>query len=222
MVPPVLRSSLSPTPICQRKKEIPENLLNELDLNFEVSANDTKKPSFFSQTDLNDLIRDLELSKEKSEVLASRLKNKSLLMPGVKISIYRNRHKMFATYYSKKDNICYCNDIRGLFEEFGEPYNPNDWRLFIDSSKLSLKAVLLHQGNTKPSIPLAHAVGLKESYESMSKLLYLINYEDHQWKICSDLKVVAMLTGLQQGYTKYMCFLCKWNSRARNEHYVQV
>lgn len=52
-------------------------------------------------------------------------------------------------------------------------------------------------------------------------LLNLINYKQHSWKICSDLKVVAMLTGLQQGYTKYMCFLCKWDSRARKEHYVQ-
>jgi len=29
------------------------------------------------------------------------------------------------------------------------------WRLFIDSPKISLKAVLLFNGNTFPSIPLA-------------------------------------------------------------------
>jgi len=29
-------------------------------------------------------------------------------------------------------------------------------------------------------------------------------------KLCGDLKVIALLTGLQQGYTKYMCFLCEW------------
>ena len=29
-----------------------------------------------------------------------------------------------------------------------------------------------------------------------------------------------MLTGLQQGYTKFCCFLCLWDSRARTEHYV--
>ena len=30
-----------------------------------------------------------------------------------------------------------------------------------------------------------------------------------------------MLTGLQQGYTKFCCFLCLWDSRARTEHYVR-
>lgn len=111
--------------------------------------------------------------------------------------------------------------VTGLFVEFGVTYDPNEWRLFIDGSKLSLKAVLLHQGNRKPSVPLVHAVNTKESYESMATLLDLISYKDHEWKICADLKVVAMVTGLQQGYTKYCCFLCKWDSRARNYHYVK-
>lgn len=91
--------------------------------------------------------------------------------------------------------------------------------MFIDSSKLSLKAVLLHIGNGKPSIPIAHAVNTKETYDTMVKLLKCIKYEEHDWKICSDLKVVAMLCGLQGGYTKYCCFLCKWDSRACEHHY---
>ncbi|KDR15746.1 hypothetical protein L798_10289, partial [Zootermopsis nevadensis] len=30
---------------------------------------------------------------------------------------------------------------------------------------------------------------------------------------------VAIILGLQMGYTKYCCFLCEWDSRARNIHY---
>ena len=30
-----------------------------------------------------------------------------------------------------------------------------------------------------------------------------------------------MLTGLQPVYTKFCCFLCLWDSRARTEHYVR-
>jgi len=93
------------------------------------------------------------------------------LTSDVKITYYRARHKPFAKYYLKKDNVCYCHDTTGLFKEFGEIYDPTEWRLFIDSSKLSLKAVLLHQGNDKPSISVAHIVNTKESYESMSTLL---------------------------------------------------
>lgn len=44
---------------------------------------------------------------------------------------------------------------------------------------------------------------------------------DYQWLICSDLKVVAILNGLQSGYTKFMCFLCKWDSREKCKHYTR-
>ena len=32
---------------------------------------------------------------------------------------------------------------------------------------------------------------------------------------------MALLRGLQLGYTKYCCFLCLWDSRARNKHYIE-
>ena len=53
---------------------------------------------------------------------------------------------------------------------------------------------------------MAHAANMKESYISMSILLGLIKHKEHNWKICSDLKVVAVLTDFQQGCTKYCCF----------------
>lgn len=46
------------------------------------------------------------------------------------------------------------------------------------------------------------------------KLLRCINYNQHQWQLCGDLMVVALLLGLQTGYTKYCCFLCERDSRA--------
>ena len=47
-----------------------------------------------------------------------------------------------------------------------------------------------------------------------------IKYNVHKWHVCADFKVIAMPTGLQPGYTKFCCFLCLWDSRARTEHYV--
>jgi hypothetical protein len=47
-------------------------------------------------------------------------------------------------------------------EILGYEYNPDQWRLFIDSSKVSLKVVLLHNGNRFPSIPLARAANMNE------------------------------------------------------------
>ena len=38
-----------------------------------------------------------------------------------------------------------------------------------------------------------------------------LQYTRHQWSICSDLKVVALLLGMQGVYTKNLCFLCLWD-----------
>ena len=48
------------------------------------------------------------------------------------------------------------------------------WSLFVDSSARSLKAVLLHNGNKYPSIPIAHSVHLKEGCENLKHLLRLV------------------------------------------------
>ena len=45
----------------------------------------------------------------------------------------------------------------------GISYIPNEWRLFIDSSKKSIKAVLLYNGNTIGYIPLGYSVNMNES-----------------------------------------------------------
>ncbi|XP_053968164.1 uncharacterized protein LOC128869618 [Anastrepha ludens] len=103
--------------------------------------------------------------------------------------------------------------------ELGREHEPCEWRLFIDASKDSLKAVLLFNGNLYPSVPVAHAAKMKETYENMKVLLDCINYSNYKWQICADLKVVAIVLGLQTGYTKFCCFLCEWDSRARDKHY---
>ena len=33
--------------------------------------------------------------------------------------------------------------------------------------------------------------------------------------------MVIFLLGQQSGYTKYPCFLCMWDSRAKNEHWIR-
>jgi hypothetical protein len=55
---------------------------------------------------------------------------------------------------------------------------------------------------------------MKEEYKVFSLVLKKINYQEHEWVICVDLKMVNFLFGQQSGYTKYPCFLCLWESRA--------
>jgi len=91
-------------------------------------------------------------------------------------------------------------------EVIGHEYNPDQWRLFIDLSKVNLKVVLLHKGNRFPSVPLAHAANMKGSYESMTLLLEKIKYDEFKWKLCGNLKVVAMLLGMHLGIHKILLF----------------
>lgn len=174
----------------------------------------------FSQGELNDLIRDLYLSKKSAELLASRLKEKRCLQPDVSITSYRTRERDILPYFTEENDIVYCKNIPGLLNLMGLPvYRPEDWRLFIDSSKRSLKCVLLHNGNKLASIPIGHSTKLKEEYENIKLVLEKISYVQHQWSVCVDLKMVNFLLGQQGGYTKYPCFLCLWDSRAKSEHF---
>ncbi|GBO02165.1 hypothetical protein AVEN_171773-1 [Araneus ventricosus] len=116
-------------------------------------------------------------------------------------------------------DVIFCNDVDSLFKALGQQHNPQEWRLLIDSSQVSLKAVLLHNGNKHPLIPVGYAVRMKEN--TLKYMLYSIEYSKHSWHICADLKVIAVLVGLQAGYTKFCCFLCQWDSRDRKKHYIK-
>ena len=129
-------------------------------------------------------------------------------------------HEEFKDFFSQEDGVVFCNDVCSVMEFSGHEYGPEQWRLFIDSSKVSFKVVLLHNGSRFLSAPLAHAANMKEIYESMKLLLGKIKYDEFKWKLYGDLKVVALLLGMQLGYTKYYCFLCDWNSRDKKNHYV--
>lgn len=74
-------------------------------------------------------------------------------------------------------------------------YDSNDWRLFIDSSKRSLKCVLLHNGNELASLPIAHSTKIKEEYPRISLVMEKIKYIEHNWVICVDLKMLNFLLG---------------------------
>ena len=207
--------------------EVPESFSLDFDESREASASEitdsflstelhfgessSQEPHLITQDELNNLVRDLELPISKAELLSSRLQQWNLLASNTKISIFRDRRKDFIQYFSKEGNTVVCKNVVELMASLGISYEPDKWRLFVDLSKVSLKAVLLYNGNVLPVIPLANAFYTKETYENLKQLLNCLHFRNHIWQIRGDLKITALLVGLQTGYTKYCFFLCEWD-----------
>ncbi|GBL92881.1 hypothetical protein AVEN_54548-1 [Araneus ventricosus] len=179
-------------------------------------------PQPFSQCQLNDLIKDLGLSKDGAELLESRLKNKSLLTPRTLFSGTGTERRNSRSFSPKREISFFVNDVQGLMKSFDIEYDPSEWRIFIGSSKTSLKTVSLQNGNSFASLPLGHSVHLEENYNDLSVIPEKINYQEYRWMICGDFKMLTMLLGQQAGYTKYPCLLYLSDSPARDLHWTKT
>ena len=93
----------------------------------------------------------------------SRLKGWNLLRQDTKFCFYRGRHEEFKDCFFLEDGVVFCNDVCSVMEVLGHEYNRDQWRLFSDSSKVSLKVAPLHSANRFPSVTSAHAANMKES-----------------------------------------------------------
>jgi len=111
---------------------------------------------------VKDLVRNFELPTTKVQLIGSRLRQWKLLEKDVKVSFYRKSHSSISKYFSIDGDMLYCKDVCELMEELELQHVPELW-FFIDSSKVSLKAILLHNGKKRPSIPPARAVRMKET-----------------------------------------------------------
>ena len=189
-----------------------------------TSYNAKNEKGQLTQEKVNDLIRDLGLSKNGAEYLASWLKQNTDEAAKIEVSHYRDRDKEYCDYYAYDEefSLVYCKDIVGLMNRFEHGcYKPNEWRLFIDSSKRSLKAVLLHNTNVYAAIPIGYSVIRDENYCNMEVILNRIKYSDHKWLLCGDLKILTILLGQQSGFTKYPCYLCEWDSWDGKNHNIK-
>jgi len=153
--------------------------------------------------------------------LGSRLRGWNLLQKDTKLCFFRNRQEEFQDFYSEENDLDYCNNICAGMDVLDHEHKTTEWRLFVDSSKSSLKAVLLHNDNKFPSVPLAYATNMKETYGNLKILLEKNQYDKYCWTICCDLKVIALLMDLQLGYTKFCGLLCERDSRDKKNHYTK-
>ena len=127
-IAPVPHSDQLPVPISIRSQDpvsADESATDENDITIDdyvLNSNlEEKKPYYPIQKDLNDLIRNLDLTKSKAELLTSRLKQWNLLDDSVQITEQRERHQSFSSFFTMQNAICFCNNVSGLFYSIGIP-----------------------------------------------------------------------------------------------------
>ena len=69
--------------------------------------------------------------------------------------------------------------MQGLIETFVISNKAEDWKLFIDAFKTSMKALLHYNGPYVPSVPFGHSMEISATYENIKMLLKLIKYHQH-------------------------------------------
>ena len=81
-------------------------------------ADDQDQPIPLTQGELNDLTRDLNLSKESAQLLVSRLWEKRLLAPTTTFYWYRQREAEFTKFFTHDEaySLVYCHNIADLTE----------------------------------------------------------------------------------------------------------
>jgi hypothetical protein len=176
----------------------------------------------FTQSELNYLIRELQLNKETVNYSVQGCAKRACWHPGLNFLGTGIARKNFENIMHRKINLYFVR----IFVIFCISCERENMILapsaYLSTSKRSLKDVLLHKSNVLASIPFANSTKLSESYETLKLVLEKIKYHEHEWLICGDLKVIGLLLGLQRGYTKCPCFLCQWDSRARDKLWETV
>jgi hypothetical protein len=88
---------------------------------------DSYEPHKITEIELNDLIRDLELPKNKAELLASRLQQWNLLDHAVKVTVFYTQNKVFEKFHGTEDDFTVCKDADGLLAAMSMRHVPEEW-----------------------------------------------------------------------------------------------
>lgn len=126
-------------------------------------------------------MRNLSISKLLAELLARRLQGWNLSTKVFKCDTGKTSSRC-PHVFSEDSELVYGNYVEGLLQELGCTHKPEGWKRFVDSSKFSLKAVLLHNGNIHPPLPTAHSVHMKETYENKDLILKYMSYSKYGLK----------------------------------------
>jgi hypothetical protein len=109
-------------------------------------------------------------------------------------------------FFPQEGSLVYCNNVDSRMEAFIQQYDPNDWILFIDSWKMGFGAVMVHNRNAYPAVPIRCAIHMKELYENVHLPVQHRQCDKYSCHLCGVTKVATLLVRLQVGDIKF-CFI---------------
>jgi hypothetical protein len=86
--------------------------------------------------------------KKHAELLGSRLKGWNFSTKILKMCFFPNLQNEFKEFFSQENDLVFGNDVCSVIEALRHQHDPNEWHLFTDSSKVSIKAVLHNRNNS--------------------------------------------------------------------------
>lgn len=142
---------------------------------------DNFNPQRFSKSELNDLVRDLNLCKESSQLLGSRFQARIF---------WHQKNIFYGTDTEKKNYFLYSHgkvDFYWLIQEEPRSHCLMEMHMspFLGSCSSNESSFLEHENIVK-NIP----------------------YEAHKWRICGDFKVIRILLDQQARYAKKCLAFC--------------
>lgn len=196
-----------------------------------------KVAKLMGQSSFNDFVRDLGLKRDKVELAGSRMRENNWLQSSTRTTFLRNETTFSSLFKNVElspitktqtrqtrngnteytttvtNTLTYCDNLEALFEEFEHEFKADEWRLFMDGSTESLKFALLHNDNSLPSIIIAYSRFCPETYETMKEILEYVMYDEYEFEVIVDFKLVNIVQGHMSAAAKYPCIHCLWEAR---------
>jgi len=90
----------------------------------------------------------------------------------VRIKTQRKRHEAYLMFFTDDDDMCYCHDVRGLFEGIGMECNGDDWRPFIVSIVLKNRVFETAWKKTKRAVFFRKNRHFWKSWKNSSRMAH--------------------------------------------------
>ena len=157
------------------------------------AASPSTSSSKFTKAELDELVRDLKLSKGGCVKLLSLLKEKNLLVEPIDVHCYDEREKEIEPFFSELDGTPFIKNINGLFRWLNFIYEPTEWLLYIRFRNSKLKCFLIHKPKEYKSLPFLLSNEVKDPYQILKNILEIVNYKQHNWSLYGDFKKVIII-----------------------------